>query len=34
MTAHDEQGVHYIDMRNVSEVHVLRSPADASPNGG
>ena len=34
MTVHDEQGVHYIDMRNVSEVHVPRSPADASPNGG
>ena len=34
MTVHDEQGVHYIDMRNVSEVHVPRSPADASSNGG
>jgi hypothetical protein len=34
MTVHDEQGVHYIDMRNVSKVHVPRSPADASPNGG
>jgi hypothetical protein len=34
MTVHDEQGVHYIDMRNVSEIHVPRSPADASPNGG
>lgn len=34
MTVHDEQGVHYIDMGNVSEVHVPRSPGDASPNGG
>ncbi len=34
MTVHDEQGVHSIDMRNVSEVHVPQSPAGASPNGG
>jgi len=34
MTVHDEQGVHYIDMCNLSEVHVLRSSADASSNGG
>ena len=34
MTVHDEQGVHHIDMDNVSEVHVPRSPADASSNGG
>ncbi len=34
MTVHDEQGVQYIDMRNVSAVHVPQSPADASPNGG
>jgi hypothetical protein len=34
MTVHDEQGVHNIDMRNVSEVHVPQSPADASANGG
>ena len=33
MTVHDEQGVHYIDMRNVSEV-LPRSPADASPKRG
>jgi len=34
MTVRDEQGVHYIDMRDVSEVHAPRPPADASPNGG
>ena len=34
MTVHDEQGVHYIDMCNLSEVHVPRSSADASSNGG
>ena len=34
MTVHDEQGMHYIDMCNVSEVLVPQSPAGASPNRG
>jgi len=34
MTVHDEQAVHLIDMRNVSEIHLPRLPSDASPNGG
>lgn len=34
MTVHDEQGVHNIVMRNLSEVHVPRSPSGSSPTGG
>ncbi len=34
MTVHEELGVHFIDMRNVSEVHVPQSPTGASPRGG
>ena len=34
MTVHDEQGVHLIDMRNVSEIHLPRLPSAASPDGG
>ena len=34
LTVHDELGVHFIDLSDFSEIHVLQLPAGVSPRRG